>query len=64
MKAGSDAQNPQRGDTYMIVYGVSKNGQDVQVNDDFSIHLPYGYCYDIGNEDAGDETALFLAKPA
>ena len=48
----------------MIVYGVSKSGKDVRVNDDFSIHIPYGYCYDIGNKDAGDETALFLAKPA
>ena len=35
----------------MIVYGVNRGGKTIQVLGDFSIHIPYGYCYCI-NENA------------
>lgn len=28
------------------VYGVGREGKDVTVEDAFTIHVPYGYCYE------------------
>ena len=48
----------------MIVYGVNRGGKTIQVLGDFSIHIPYGYCYCINENAASDEPVLTVIKTA
>lgn len=48
----------------MIVYGVNRGGKTIQVLGDFSIHIPYGYCYCINENAASDEPVLTVIKIA
>lgn len=48
----------------MIVYGVNRGGKTIQVLGDFSIHIPYGYCYCINANAASDEPVLTVIKTA
>ena len=48
----------------MIVYGVNRGGKTVQVLGDFSIHIPYGYCYCIDENAASDASVLTVIKTA
>ncbi len=48
----------------MIVYGVNRGGKTIQVLGDFSIHIPYGYCYCIDENAASDASVLTVIKTA
>lgn len=48
----------------MIVYGVNRGGKTIHVLGDFSIHIPYGYCYCINENAASDEPVLTVIKTA
>ncbi len=37
----------------MIVKGVGRNGKNVEVADDFSVHVPFEWCYDIDEYASG-----------
>jgi hypothetical protein len=47
----------------MIVNGVGRNGKNVNVDDDFLIHIPYGWCYDIDENALEDEQVFMLFHP-
>lgn len=47
----------------MITNGVGRTGKDIEVCDDFSIHVPYGWCYEVDNDAPEDESVLSLFRP-
>ena len=44
----------------MLVKGVGRYGEEVKVADDFSVHIPYGWCYDV-DEYASNGEPVFTA---
>lgn len=47
----------------MFVYGVRQSGEDINVANDFSLHVPFGWCYDTDELNTGEEPALTLFQP-
>lgn len=47
----------------MIIRGVGTKGNDVNVIEDFSVHIPYGCCYDVDKNAVGLEPILSIIRP-
>ncbi len=47
----------------MIVYGVGESGKDINVNNDFMIHIPYGYCYEVHSAVKEGDKIISITHP-